>query len=109
MHSLGASRRTINGRQVREYTGWSLTQVHFLGAPPRLVVEPDHRQLFLSPHGEPLAPIPVAELVRECIVQSGVAKPGSCDLFRHTMATLMLEDDIRFIQERLGHANLLTT
>ena len=40
-----------------------------------------------------------------------IDKQGSCHLFRHTMATLMLENgaDIRFIQQMLGHENLETT
>ena len=37
-----------------------------------------------------------------------IGKRGSCHLFRHTMATLMLENgaDIRSIQAMLGHAEL---
>jgi integrase/recombinase XerD len=50
-------------------------------------------------------------VVRDYLEQAGIEKKGSCHLFRHTMATLMLENgaDIRFIQAMLGHAKLETT
>ena len=50
-----------------------------------------------------------------CLDQTAEAadlgKSGSCHLFRHTMATWMLENgaDIRHVQEMLGHQNLETT
>jgi len=49
--------------------------------------------------------------VRRYVEASGVEKEGACHLFRHTMATLMLEGgaDIRYVQEMLGHSKLETT
>jgi integrase/recombinase XerD len=78
---------------------------------PRLVVPPDPGSLFLSMMGTPLALASLTDGVREYMVRSGVGKPGACHIFRHTMATLMLEGgaDVRFIQEMLGHAHLETT
>ncbi len=57
------------------------------------------------------APGPAPALVRGYVNASGIGKTGSCHLFRHTMATLMLENgaDIRFIQAMLGHVSLTTT
>ncbi len=78
---------------------------------PQLVVEPDPGNLFLSRLGTAIALASLTDLVGGYVIQSGIGKPGACHLFRHTMATLMLEGgaDIRFIQEMLGHASLATT
>ncbi|MDE3032068.1 MAG: site-specific tyrosine recombinase XerC [Acidobacteriota bacterium] len=76
-----------------------------------LVTGRDDGTLFLSNLGEPFAPNAMTSLIRSYVERSGVGKKGACHLFRHTMATLMLENgaDIRFIQAMLGHAELSTT
>lgn len=81
------------------------------GARPKLAFEPDSGLLFLTASGEVFADDGLTRLVRDYVKKSGVNKSGSCHLFRHTMATLMLEGgaDIRFIQQMLGHANISTT
>lgn len=67
--------------------------------------------LFISELGIAFNPATLSNRVRKHVEAAKVQKYGSCHLFRHTMATLMLEGgaDIRFIQEILGHNNLETT
>jgi len=78
---------------------------------PQLVNEPDDHVVFLSSAGERLTPDHLTYVARRWVDAADLGKRGACHLFRHTMATLMLEGgaDIRFIQAMLGHANLTTT
>lgn len=71
----------------------------------------DIHTLFLDEAGQKMDPHRISRAVRAYVERSGVDKRGRCHLFRHTMATLMLENgaDIRFIQQMLGHAMLSTT
>lgn len=78
---------------------------------PDYAVEPDDGTLFLAKEGGPIGLHRLSEMVRDYVDRAQIGKRGSCHLWRHTMATLMLEGgaDIRFIQQMLGHAELSTT
>ena len=78
---------------------------------PALEVDSNERALFLTKFGEPFSASSLSILVRDYVDRAEIGKTGSCHLFRHTMATLMLENgaDIRYIQAMLGHAKLDTT
>jgi integrase/recombinase XerD len=80
-------------------------------ARPQLVNQPDYYVAFLSSAGERLTLDHLTYVARRWVDAVDPGKRGACHLFRHTMATLMLEGgaDIRFIQAMLGHANLITT
>lgn len=80
-------------------------------ARPKLAGAQDDGTLFLGDAGEPLHIDYFTQLARWYIERAGIEKPGACHLFRHTMATAMLEGgaDVRFVQEMLGHASLETT
>jgi integrase/recombinase XerD len=78
---------------------------------PSLVVRHDDATLYIGAYGEAMGLDHLTRLAHRYVEAAQLGKQGSCHLFRHTMATLMLENgaDVRFIQEMLGHSNLSTT
>ena len=78
---------------------------------PGYVTGFDNGILFLTDRGEKFRRSALSGRVKRYIKKAGIDVPGSCHLFRHAMATHMLENgaDIRFIQAMLGHADLSTT
>lgn len=81
-------------------------------ARPALRPAPDDRTLFLALRGaRGLSRDVLTVTVRQYFTAAGIEKPGSCHLFRHTMATALHRAgcDVRILQEMLGHSKLDTT
>jgi integrase/recombinase XerD len=90
-------------------TAW--VDKYVLDVRPDLVVDAHDDTVFLGLEGEPLDPAYLTHRVGRYVQAANVGKTGACHLFRHTMATLMLEGgaDVRYIQHMLGHASLEST
>lgn len=80
-------------------------------ARPMLQIDPHELALFLNIDGKRLSMGSMSWRVRGYLDKAGIHKAGACHLFRHTMATAMLDNgaDVRHVQEMLGHADIGTT
>lgn len=90
-------------------TAWLIKYLE--DARPELMIGLDDYALFISDYGEPYQGSGIGRLVKRAMKKAGIEKEGSAHLFRHAMATHMLENgaDIRFIQAMLGHSDLKST
>lgn len=102
----GKDRRVPVARRACEWIDRYLREIR-----PPIVASQSGQTLFLSMKGNPLRPGQISRLGRKYIHRAGVNKPGACHLWRHSAATLMLENGagLRQIQEMLGHASISTT
>ena len=78
---------------------------------PRLQQLPSGPVLFLDNKGLKFREHQLTRIVSKYVRRAGIRKPGACNLFRHSTATLMHENgaDIRVVQDMLGHADISTT
>lgn len=78
---------------------------------PKLANITSGTTLFLDNEGLMYREQQLTYLASKYVKRAGIDKKGSCNLFRHSTATLMHENgaDIRHVQEMLGHADISTT
>ncbi len=76
-----------------------------------LVLAQDDYALFITDYGDDYSGDGIGRLVKRAMKKAEIDKAGSAHLFRHAMATHMLENgaDIRYIQVMLGHSSLRST
>jgi integrase/recombinase XerD len=120
LYDIDAERGTVMVRQGKgkkdrhipigeRALAWITKYIH--EARPELLASTDDGTVFLTEAGLPFERKQLTSLVRTYLRKSKIGKMGGCHLWRHTVATLMLENgaDIRVIKEMLGHAKLSTT
>jgi len=78
---------------------------------PELGQQTNSSVMFLSNRGRKFGRNNMSLLVKDYLNAGGIDRRGSCHLFRHTAATLMMENgaDLRSLQEFLGHERVTTT
>ncbi len=71
----------------------------------------EEESFFINRFGSSISDQSVRNLIKNYTLQAGIHENITPHMFRHTFATLLLEEDvdIRYIQQILGHSSILTT
>jgi integrase/recombinase XerD len=78
---------------------------------PNLVSFDSGDYLFINNQGKPFKGGQISELIRKYKRRAGISKPGASNLYRHTTATMLLDNgaDLMTVKDILGHASISTT
>jgi len=89
----------------------SFLENHIRGVRSELLGQSQTNQLFLSLRHRPMGKYTPAHLVEKYAQQAGTKKHVTCHLWRHTVATHLMQSqaNLRHVQEILGHRLLTTT
>lgn len=107
-HGKGQKERVVPiGKRAIRWVESYLAKVR-----PRMLKSAEQQPaVFLTLAGRRFAPSHASDMVRRHVKRAGINKQGSCHLFRHSAATLMMQNgaDMRAIQALLGHGDLNAT
>ena len=101
----GGKTRTVPvGAKARE------ALARWLEARPRLA-RPEERALFVGARGRRISPSTVNVRLKALARRQGMAMPVNPHMLRHSFATHVLQSsqDLRAVQEMLGHSSISTT
>lgn len=107
--------RSKNGRErlipIQSETALTAVKEYLLRSRPGLLKEPDQKALFLNHRGEKLTRQGLWLIIKSYADAAGIAADVTPHTLRHSFAKHLLAqgEDMRRLQELLGHANLSTT
>ena len=78
---------------------------------PQLATITSGSALFLNDKGSRFRVNALSDMASRYVRLAGFKRAGACHLFRHSTATIMLDNgaDLRHVQEMLGHVNITST
>ncbi len=85
---------------------------HWLNARSQIQIKPAHvKAVFITEHGNRITPRAIQYRVKQLAITQGINVDMHPHLLRHSFASHVLQSsqDLRAVQEMLGHANISTT
>lgn len=88
-----------------------LIELYLQTARPKILKQRQCEYLLLNHHGKQLTRQGAWKLIQQAAKQTGIEKPVSPHMLRHSFATHLIENgaDLRIVQELLGHSDISTT